>query len=315
MSIFNNAIDSITLGIEDFQSRDARRLISSARNLYAGILLLFKSRLAELSPANSDESLIKARVLPVKSANTVYWKGLGKKTVDAGQIKERFDSLGISADWARVNAVQDYRNNIEHYHDVKKLSQRAVRKLIADCFIVISDFLRDESGADPLKVFEPEIWNTFVAEAEVYKKEKDSCVKSIQATDWEFLLLESVLLKATCPECGSGLLEFSGKSRDRDEAIFKCRSCGKTFDFRVMVEEALNQQFAEANYRFEADGQYPVTIRCPACQLHTYLVEDNTCLVCEESSPTECALCGCTIPLEEMGRTLCGFCSNSMSKD
>ena len=46
--ILKNAVDSISLGIEDYQlgigdceSSDPRRLVSCTRNLFAGIILLF----------------------------------------------------------------------------------------------------------------------------------------------------------------------------------------------------------------------------------------------------------------------------------
>jgi hypothetical protein len=58
MSILSNAVDSISLGIEDFQSQDQRRLISCTRNLFAGVLLLFKHRLVQMSPAGSNEVLM-----------------------------------------------------------------------------------------------------------------------------------------------------------------------------------------------------------------------------------------------------------------
>ena len=82
MSILRNAIDSIVLGLEDYGSADPRRLLSCTRNLYAGILLLFKHRLSELSPAESDEALIKEKVEPVADGDTIHWRGKGKKTVD-----------------------------------------------------------------------------------------------------------------------------------------------------------------------------------------------------------------------------------------
>jgi len=51
-SILKNAIISIQLGIEDFlkTEKDPRRALSAMRNLYAGVLLLFKEKLARLSP-------------------------------------------------------------------------------------------------------------------------------------------------------------------------------------------------------------------------------------------------------------------------
>lgn len=92
MSILQNAIDSIALGMEDFASTDPRRLISCTRNLFAGILLLFKAKLADLSPPDSDEVLIKQHIVPIlDSSSYLQWKGKGEKTVDYDQIKVRFD--------------------------------------------------------------------------------------------------------------------------------------------------------------------------------------------------------------------------------
>jgi hypothetical protein len=42
MSILNNAIESIQIGVEDFRSEDKRRQLSAVRNVVAGILLLYK---------------------------------------------------------------------------------------------------------------------------------------------------------------------------------------------------------------------------------------------------------------------------------
>jgi len=40
--LLKNAVVSVQLGLEDFASDDERRVISAARNLYAGVLLLGK---------------------------------------------------------------------------------------------------------------------------------------------------------------------------------------------------------------------------------------------------------------------------------
>lgn len=45
--------------------------------------------------------------------------GVGRKTVDASQIRERFKDLGITANWSLFNGISDVRNNVEpHYADV-----------------------------------------------------------------------------------------------------------------------------------------------------------------------------------------------------
>ncbi len=82
MSILKNAVDSIAMGIEDYKKSDPKRLVSCTRNLSAGLLLLFKHKLAELSPAGSSEVLIKQWVLPTKGSSGLQWVGKGKKTVD-----------------------------------------------------------------------------------------------------------------------------------------------------------------------------------------------------------------------------------------
>ncbi|WP_283131461.1 hypothetical protein [Enterovibrio norvegicus] len=120
MSILKNAVDSIAIGLEDFESDDDRRIISSTRNIFAGILLLFKHRLCELSPDDSDEALIKQKVLPaIDATGAVNWIGQGKKTVDVQNIKDRFKSLGIEVDWKRLERINKYRNDIEHYYSTE----------------------------------------------------------------------------------------------------------------------------------------------------------------------------------------------------
>jgi hypothetical protein len=100
MSIHKNAIDSIILGVEDYNSADPRRLISATRNLVAGILLLIKHKLALLSPPGSDEALLKEKVLPESDGKGgVSWKGKGRKTVDMQSMQERCETLRVDVDW------------------------------------------------------------------------------------------------------------------------------------------------------------------------------------------------------------------------
>jgi len=140
MSILKNAIDSIAVGLEDYSSSDKRRIISCTRNVYAGILLLFKHKLSLLSPANSDEALIKQVVLPIiNEEDRVEWKGQGPKTVDLHSIEERFKSLKIDVDWNRLKKINNFRNNIEHYFS--NLEQDDIRSLLSNSFVIINDWL------------------------------------------------------------------------------------------------------------------------------------------------------------------------------
>ena len=58
-ALLNNAITSIQIGVKDYleSEKDPRRVISAVRNIYAGVLLLFKEKLYRLSPQGSNEVL------------------------------------------------------------------------------------------------------------------------------------------------------------------------------------------------------------------------------------------------------------------
>ncbi len=64
MSILSNAIDSIQVGVEDYLMRDSKRYLSAVRNICAGILLLYKEKLCQLSPSHDKEVLIKKDIRP-----------------------------------------------------------------------------------------------------------------------------------------------------------------------------------------------------------------------------------------------------------
>lgn len=147
--LLENAVESIKAGVKDYEQGDHGRLLPSVRGIHAGILLLYKEALRRLSPANSDEVFIKAKILPKRDAQgNIYFVGEGKKTVDVQQIRERFESLGITTDWKRFDSITKVRNEVEHYYT--NTSKRALQGLIADAFIVVRNFVTVELQVDPL---------------------------------------------------------------------------------------------------------------------------------------------------------------------
>ena len=124
MDLLTNAIESIRVGVEDYEEGSHGRLLAAVRSIHAGILLLYKEALRRLSPAGSDEALVKAKIVPKRNAQgIVEFFGGGKKTVDVQQIRERFTTLGIVTDWTRFDRITDVRNDIEHYYT--KLNQKS----------------------------------------------------------------------------------------------------------------------------------------------------------------------------------------------
>jgi len=314
MSILQNAIDSIDLGIEDYNSEDPRRLVSCTRNIFAGILLLFKHKLATLSPPGSDEVLIKKMILPKVDKTGLLWQGKGSKTVDVQQIRERLDSLGVAVDWSRVEKINKYRNDVEHYFS--SLSHNAVQALIADSFIVIRDFVRLHLGEDPLTLLGSPTWATLTSVTEVYEREKHECIEHIEAVDWKYDCISYALVDYRCKECGSGLIDVTATDADRETADFTCRSCGNRLSFEEITPLAISEYYARENHYSIKDSGEPATIICPSCGEDTYILEDDICVLCEESVERECQRCGIDIPPEELdGDGYCGYCAHMMSKD
>ncbi len=115
MALLDNAIKSIQVGVEDYQNGAEDRLLASVRNIHAGILLLYKEALLRLSPTNSNEVLIKAKIVPtLDGVGNLIFVGSGGKTVDVQQIEERFEQLKITTDWVRFKRITKIRNDIEH---------------------------------------------------------------------------------------------------------------------------------------------------------------------------------------------------------
>ncbi|HDV7284581.1 TPA: hypothetical protein RJ191_001476, partial [Mannheimia haemolytica] len=77
MLILKNAINSIQLGLEDYELSkiDTRRIVSAARNFHAGILLLMKYKLSLLSPDDSEDVLIKKKFKPKMENGELIWIG------------------------------------------------------------------------------------------------------------------------------------------------------------------------------------------------------------------------------------------------
>ena len=316
MSILQNAVDSIVLGVEDYSNSDPRRLVSCTRNIFSGILLLFKHKLSLLSPPGSDEVLLKQKILPVSDpVKGLHWKGKGNNTVDVNQIKERFDNLNVVVDWKRVEKIRKYRNNIEHYFSSSP--EETVRALIAESFLVIRDFIRFQLDQDPLNLLGSTTWNALTEVAEVYNKEKQECTGHIKAVDWRYDSLERALREYQCPECGSGLIDIKNPNCfDRDMTVFTCRSCGEEKSFEELAPLAIAAYYDEENYWSIKDGDEPASIICPTCNEETYLLGDDVCVLCEMPAERECQMCGGTIPAPEIdGTGFCGWCAYMISKD
>ncbi|MDF1659628.1 MAG: hypothetical protein P1U58_18565 [Verrucomicrobiales bacterium] len=308
--LLENAANSIRLGLEDFDTDEDDRLLSAARNLHAGLLLLYKEKLRRLSPTGSDEVLLKQNIEPIfDSAGNLTFVGKGRKTVDTQKIKERFKSLEISADWKSLDEVTKIRNEIEHYFTTA--GKDAVREIISKSFILFRDFTRGELSEDPRDLLGEDAWLSMTDISEVYEQERKECEDAIENYEWTASELQDAALNTSCLECGSSLIEPINDPKRPD---VRCRSCGKIQIFEEFAEHAMAEGIDHHSHI--KDGGDSIVVICPNCSQETYHYELGMCVSCEESVDHDCDRCGSTIPPEELDYdSLCGYCRHMMSKD
>jgi hypothetical protein len=308
-TILANSIQSIQIGIEDFQSSDPRRVLSAIRNITAGILLLFKEKLRELSPVGSDEVLIKQRVQPKFDANgNVVFKGKGKNTVDVHQIEERFSSLSIETDWKRFKKVVEIRNDIEHYCTNEPLDR--LKELIAESFIIIGNFVSSQLGYEPVVLLGEQTWSVLLDVHEVYQRELDECQKAKDSIDWDSDAMSAMAGYLRCQKCHSALIKPTGPNAGSVHSIeFSCSSCGHVTGIDEMAEDALSECCGNEIYSAMKDGASSPISTCPECGRETFILQEDMCAACGESlSYYECAVCGKSLgPDDQDFAGLCGY--------
>jgi hypothetical protein len=86
---------SIQLGLEDFAWNDERCIISAARNLYPGVVLLCKEVLRQLSPPGSNDILICTKKKAVREAGHVRPASLGGVIA----LRRRIPSVQFCRTW------------------------------------------------------------------------------------------------------------------------------------------------------------------------------------------------------------------------
>jgi len=314
MDLLENAVESIRVGVEDFQAGTHARLLSAVRNIHAGILLLYKEALRRMSPADSDEVLVKSKIVPALDADgEVVFVGSGTKTADTQQIKERFEGLAISTDWKRFDSIAKARNDVEHYYP--KLNQQALRGVVASAFAIVRQFVAKELNAEPRELLGEPTWQAMLEVAEVYDAEKKACIESIENAAWPSDIIKEGLSAVSCPQCGSDLMQAGDKSTSWEGPVLTCRACGTPVEPDGYVPAAVHSSLAHEMYLAHTDGNELPYTRCPTCGEDAYIMADEQCALCGESAEHTCSMCGNSIPAEELDSSLCGWCAHQMAKD
>lgn len=323
MSILDNAVHSIQIGVEDYQSTDIRRNVSAVRNISAGILLLYKEKLCRLSPIDDPYLLISKDIRPsINEDGTLAFKMFSSRpdkieTVNVAEIQKLFSSLKISTDWERFNRINKLRNDIEHFY--AKEEPDVIREIISNCFLIIRDFLTNELLEDPLKLMGNECWNSLLEVSEIYEKELKQCKLSHSQVQWPFHTIFRSLDHLRCIECPSELIKVTDNVAAYPDIGMACGSCGHQFLFSAVIVECLHDElFADAYEAMTQGGEFPWE-DCEECGLPTFVPAESACMnCCTKIEYERCIECKEPIGEYSAGDGLCDRCAHihdMMNKD
>lgn len=319
-----NAIASIQLGVEDFQlskktvveGGNPARALSSVRNLFAGMLLIFKYQISKQALSATDaESLIfepPKDILPhpdPSNKGKIIWLPDGKfktKTIDFIGVKNRFKTFNISVDWGAIERLQSERNHLEHLHP--NSTNGAIADFIAALFPVLSGFITDELEEEPLALLGA-AWQTMLDHHDFYEIQAAEC-----ETLWSSFAMpermKPLVELIRCPDCGSTLI----KPDEDNVEQYICVACG----FPGLLFPTLECLLLENLGGFDPrDGECSPVDFCPCCSHKTFVVADGECYWCDhELEDRECDICGDGLGLSEQGNDgLCSYHYYQCSKD
>jgi ribosomal protein L37E len=100
------------------------------------------------------------------------------------------------------------------------------------------------------------------------------------------------------------------------EIALQCISCGEEQSPESYVPKALASALSGEAYIAMTDGGDPPVVRCPECGEKAFLTEEWQCTLCGAQPEGKCAMCGNSIPVEELDSSpLCGYCDYISNKD
>jgi hypothetical protein len=311
--LFKNAITSIQLGIEDYQSDDTRRPISAVRNFYAGVLLLGKQCLLAAAPDADPMEVLASRFVPVPDGEGgVIHEPKGYRTIDLAELRVRFKDFDLAWPEGDIETLQRLRNEFEHYHSAAP--KEVIRQAIAACFPLIQGFFA-------ILEFDPAgalggAWTVMLDEEAFFKKQKTEADATLEKLPWPLSNTRAL----SCPSCSSSLVcQVDADNSEPEEVQGRCIACGETLTAEETVNLIVQAEFSGDDYVAAKDGGDPVVNDCPQCWNPTYIVngELNECFLCGYVVDGECAICSTELGVQNRSvnnSSLCDHCDHVTSK-
>lgn len=316
-SLFENAIASIRMGVEDFRQQDHDRDISAVRNFYAGVLLLAKEALIRAAPNADPQHVIGAKLKPVPDGQGgIEMAQVGHSTIDFQQIGERAKDFGITLDGRALKALNTIRNDIEHHYTSE--SATAIRAAISKGFPVAASLFR-QLEEDPVALL-GEAWTTMLATKELYDQELGEARTTLEKIRWHSPSITAEVIK--CGNCQSELVEqVEPDNESQDCAELRCRTCGQDVEMGDAIERAIEKVHGTEGYiRFKETFEDGPIYNCPACGRATLVEGEDGCANCSEplDYTAECVRCGEGIGIQDyldgLDEGLCSYCAHMREK-
>jgi len=314
--LFENAVVSIQLGVEDYQANDPRRAISAVRNFYAGVLLLAKETLVRAVPNADLSDLIGAKYKPVPDGSGgVDFVQDGSSTIDFVTIGRRFKDFGLSIDQKALEELNRIRNDVEHLYTQK--SGEAVREAIANAFPVVVQLFEHMDEAPGVHL--GDAWPVMLEAKALYEKELRSCRDSLSHVEW----ISGTIAKEglICPGCESKLVrQLDTDNTQQSNMELVCRACGEEPTVEAAIESSLTEALrGEVYLRMKDASEDGPQYHCRECDNETYVDFEGACAVCgHEYGDEDCDRCGSSIPLQDIidgeHSGLCSYCSYQYDK-
>lgn len=253
MTLFQKAVDSIQIGVEDLSSNADKRTLSAVRNVYAGVLLLAKEALIRSAPAGQPEEIIGARYKPeLDGDGGIRFVPDSQRTIDFQGLGERFRGFGLVIDQAALQDLNRIRNQVEH-HYLQEGRDRA-REAIAKAFPVIRSLfaLCAEEPAEHLG----DAWQSMLDMRELFETELAECQATLGNLEMPLGILQTASFR--CDSCNSSLIrQLDEQNTMLDSAELQCRACGKVIDTEIATKTAIDKQYELETYLAATDGGDP----------------------------------------------------------
>ena len=290
--LLENALISIRLGIEDYQSEEEGRPISATRNIFAGVLLLGKECLIRNAPKAEIWEVLAVNYVPKPDGEGgVNIEPKPTRTIDLHGIKRRFRDFDL--DWPIVSqnfdVLQDLRNNLEHFYS--EHSKEQMQQVIASSFPLIKGFL-DILEINPEEMLK-DVWQIMIQETELFQALLSECNDSFSELPWNVSI--DHLEKVQCPNCSSSLIyQIDDENDDPISIEGKCKSCGHNLTAEETVKIIVHVMHGFENYRAVKHGDDYIINDCPECYQPTYIhnYDINMCYYCGYEVSGSCNDCG-----------------------